>query len=129
MKMKEFIYMVVDESGIEGSAKAEKLIEVVFHLLSARLTVKEGKDLAAQLPKELRMLWENVRVKDVDVVKLSREEFIDKVLDECRLESREDAEKAVKAVFKAVKAQVSEGEASDVEAQLPADLKKMWRDA
>ncbi|MBN2014800.1 MAG: DUF2267 domain-containing protein [Candidatus Altiarchaeota archaeon] len=127
--MREFAGRVQDYSGLDSLAKTEKLIALVFHLLSARLTIKEGGDLASQLPKELKMLWERVRVKDVDVVKLSREEFIDKVMQELGFDDREKAKKAVKAVFYAIKSQVSEGEIKDVEAQLPADLKQMWGEA
>ncbi len=37
-----------------------------------------------------------------------------------------DMEKLVRGVFRAVRALISEGEANDVAAQLPAELKELW---
>jgi uncharacterized protein (DUF2267 family) len=42
------------------------------------------------------------------------------------LNDLEMAEKAARGVFKVLKEQITKGEAEDVAAQLPKDLKEMW---
>jgi uncharacterized protein (DUF2267 family) len=77
----------------------------------------------------LRALWENSREKEVGVIKFKKKEFIEKVKGEGDLADDASAERIVSAVFSAIKERVSAGEAKDVEAQLPAELKKMWKEA
>jgi uncharacterized protein (DUF2267 family) len=129
MKLKEFITEVQDKADLDSVPKTEKLIAAVFNLLSARLTDPEEKDLIAQFPKELRALWENSREKEVGVVKFKKKEFISRVKAEGNLADDAKAEKVISAVFSAIKARVSGGESKDVEAQLPEELKRMWRTA
>jgi uncharacterized protein (DUF2267 family) len=59
-------------------------------------------------------------------MKLHRREFFERVRVDAGLKSLNQAEMVTDAVFAALKEQLSPGEASDVLAQLPADLKKQW---
>lgn len=129
MTIKRFMQRVQKKAGIDTIPRTEKLVKIVFRLLSARLTENEEKDLTAQFSSDLREFWWECREKEVDIIKFSKPEFLQKVSSEGNLSGEEEAEKVVKAVFNAIKAQVSEGEARDVEAQLPEGLKRMWREA
>jgi uncharacterized protein (DUF2267 family) len=58
-------------------------------------------------------------------LKFGLEEFLTRIAGELKVD-RNDVEQIVRAVFMAVRAQVSEGEADDVAAQLPTDLAGLW---
>lgn len=127
MNLKDFIEEVRENTGLESTAEAERMVEVVFRLLSARLSAAEEKDLASQLPQDLKAFWEKTREKEVDIIKFRKDEFLEDIKKGCGLKNKKEAEKAGLAVFRALKTRISEGEARDVEAQLPAGIKSMWR--
>lgn len=129
MNLKNFVEKVGKYSGIEDPEKVENLIKIVFYLLSARLTIREGEELKAQLPKDLKAVWDAVKETKVDVVKFKRKEFLERVRVDGNLESIEIAERVVISVFKSLKEIISEGEAKDVAAQLPVGLKDIWINA
>ncbi|MBN2251978.1 MAG: DUF2267 domain-containing protein [Candidatus Altiarchaeota archaeon] len=126
MRWKEFVGRVGKHAEIEDEGRAEAAARAVFHALSARLTIREGEDTRAQLPREIKAVWDEVRETSVDVIKFGKEEFLEKVRSDADLNDAAEAEKAVAAVFRTLKEQVSEGEAGDVAAQLPLKLKKLW---
>jgi uncharacterized protein (DUF2267 family) len=129
MKLKEFMVRVKDKAGMDSLPRTEKLVATVFRLLSARLTKAEERQLIAQFPKELKELWEMSSEKDADIFKFNKSDFVEKVKADGRLSCDEEAEKVIRSVFNAIKAQVSSGESNDVEAQLPDGLKRIWREA
>ncbi len=129
MLKKTFVGRVSRYAGIGDLNKAEEGIKAVFYALSARLTLKEGEDMRAQLPRDLKYMWDEVRESEVDVIKFHRKEFLEKVGDEGRLRDFEEAERVTLAVFRALKEQISEGEAGDIASQLPKRLKEMWVEA
>jgi uncharacterized protein (DUF2267 family) len=59
-------------------------------------------------------------------MKLHRREFLERVRVDAGLKSLSQAEMVTDAVFAALKEQLSAGEASDIAAQLPRDLKAQW---
>jgi uncharacterized protein (DUF2267 family) len=61
--------------------------------------------------------------------KLHRKELYDRVKREAGVASIREARSLTIGVFAALKAQLSEGEASDIWAQLPLDLKEVWEAA
>ncbi len=129
MNMKNFVEKVGKYSEIEDPEEIENLIRIVFYLLSARLTIREGEELKAQLPKDLKAVWDEVKETKVDVIKFSKKEFLERVKADGKLNDIKDAEIVVNAVFKSLKELISEGEARDVAAQLPLGLKEMWINA
>lgn len=129
MNLKKFVEKVGRESGISDPEKVENLIKIVFYLLSARLTMREGEELKAQLPKDLKAIWNDVKETKVDVIKFSKTDFLERVGTEGHLEDIEIAEMVVISIFKSLKEIISEGEARDVAAQLPAELKNIWINA
>lgn len=125
MKPRAMYSRVSVEVDLDSLAKSRQATGVVLRALRDRLTPEEGRQAVAQLPRELKELW---RVDDTpaEPVKMHRREFVDRVRLEAGLASRRRAEILVDAVFGALKEQISPGEADDIEAQLPADLKGVW---
>ncbi len=120
----QFLKKVQQYANISTRERAEELCRVVFHMLSARLTKEEGRDLKAQLPAGIKEIWEQGEEKGV--IKFHKDEFLERITNEGQLESTVIAETVAKAVFKVLKEQITRGEAEDVAAQLPKDLKEMW---
>lgn len=129
MTLKNFVERVGSYSEISDPEKVEGLIKIVFYLLSARLTIREGEELKAQLPKDLKALWDEVKERKVDVIKFSKKEFLERLKEDGKLRGVKDAERVVNAIFKSLKEIISEGETKDVAAQLPVGLKDMWINA
>lgn len=114
--------------GLDGDG-AKRATAAVFHALRDRLTVEEARQLAAQLPTPLRGIWHAGERVPRQPAKMKREAFYTRVMTEAELPSRREARAATRAVFAALQAQVSPGEADDVLAQLPKDLKSVWTGA
>jgi uncharacterized protein (DUF2267 family) len=101
----------------------------VFHALRDRLTAEEADQVVAQLPLELKDVWEEGQREGRRPVKLHRAEFFERVRQTASLASIKEARWATLAVFAALKEQVSPGESEDVWSQLPKDLKELWAEA
>lgn len=101
--------------------------ESVLTLLERRLTSEEASDLEAQLPFKVReLLAGSGRAKSgAPVEKLHKEDFVSAIAQDLEC-SDEEAESIIRNVFAAVRSRISEGEANDVESQLPKDLKPLW---
>ena len=105
---------------------AERAAVAVLCALERRINPGEAKDLQAQLPAKLRELV--VRCDTHSGVRphtLDRPEFIAMVAEDLAV-APDRAEKLILSVFHALRAQVSEGEARQVEGQLPPDLRALW---
>jgi uncharacterized protein (DUF2267 family) len=124
-----FYRRVVDETGGMDRAFAERGTAAVLRALRDRLTPEEARQVAAQLPRALRETWDTGAEWGVRPVKLHRRELYERVKADAALPSIRDARAMVVAVFTALKAQISPGEADDVAAQLPADLRELWAEA
>lgn len=108
--------------------RTERMIGAVFSALSARLTSDEGEQFIAQLPTELKALWyHEVAIQmgqgEKEVVKLSKDQFLEKIQTEGHLASAADAEFIARCVTHVLKEAISPGEIQDAVAQLPSDLK------
>jgi uncharacterized protein (DUF2267 family) len=124
-----FYRKVLSETGLADRELAKRGVTAVLHALRDRLTPDEARQLAAQLPRELRDTWEAGDRPGRSPQKLHRSEFYERVRREARLRSAREARAMTLAVFAALKGQISPGEADDVLAQLPRDLKDLWEDA
>ena len=120
----------------EDRARAGRVLRSVLRAFRNRLTHEESMHLLAQLPMCIKALY-------VDGWKLSRspqkikhvDEFIKEVMKQDArraqkdFENEEDAAEAIRAVFRVIKRHVSDGEAQDIEAELPRQLKAFWEGA
>jgi uncharacterized protein (DUF2267 family) len=124
-----FYRMVMETSGETRREVAKRATAAVFHALRDRLTPREAAQLKAQLPRDLKAVWEEGERADRGPLKLSREQFLQRVKAEAQTGSVRDARWMTLAVFAALKEQLSPGEAEDVFAQLPQSLKELWAEA
>ncbi len=114
--------------------RADAVTFAVFQELRDRLTPKEARDVAAQLPTALKRMWEDGERPDRKPDRVHRSEFIGRIRQRLVLPDDAEAERAVRAVFAALQALLGsptgrEGEAWDIYSQLPKDLKVLWLDA
>lgn len=128
MTAQSFYRRVMDIGGVDA-ATAKRATAAVFHALRDRLTQREADQVFAQLPWELQLVWVAGEKEGRRPLRMNREQFYAKVKAAAGLESRREARTATLAVFAALERQISPGEAEDVHAQLPRDLKEVWEDA
>jgi uncharacterized protein (DUF2267 family) len=126
MKPRAIYSRVSVEADLESLATSRLATAAVLRALRDRLTAEEGEHAVAQLPRELKALWRGGVPPPARPVKMHRREFVDRVRREAALSSCRRAEIVVDAVFGALKEALSPGEAGDIEAQLPRDLKTVW---
>ncbi len=124
-----FYRRVIDETGQTNREAVKRGTAAVFHALRDRLTPEEADQAVAQLPRDLKLVWEQGDAPARKPVKLHRKEFYDRVKREAGLASIREARFLTIGVFAALKAQLSPGEADDILAQLPRDLKEIWEAA
>lgn len=115
--------------GTASHESAKRATAAVFHALRDRLTPDEADQVMAQLPRELKEVWGAGEASERRPVKMDREEFYERVTRETGATSDRDARWLTLAVFTALQKQLSPGEAEDVLAQLPKDLKEVWTEA
>ncbi len=123
-----FYRRVLEETGQANREAAKRVTAAVLHALRDRLTPEEADQVAAQLPRELKTVWEAGGAPGRRPVKMHRKEFYERVKAEAGLASLRESRWYTIAVFAALKAQLSPGEAEDVWAQLPKDLKELWEE-
>jgi uncharacterized protein (DUF2267 family) len=126
MKGKQLYSRVSVEADIDSLEDSRAATAAVLRALRDRLTPDEARDAAAQLPRELKRLWAERPRSSHRPIKLHRREFLERVRVDAGLTSVAQAERVTDAVFAGLKEQLSEGEADDILAQLPRDLKTQW---
>ena len=117
------------EAELETLDEARRATAAVLHALRDRLTPREAEQAAAQLPQELKELWRAGSGTGWPPIKMHRRDFVERVKSEGDLPDVRTAERTIDAVFAALKEQLSDGESDDILAQLPNDLKRVWRRA
>jgi uncharacterized protein (DUF2267 family) len=109
--------------------EAKRGTAAVYHALRDRLTPDEADQVAAQLPGPLKVVWSEGDEAERTPLKMDREEFYERVRGDAGLLTAREAQWLTLAVFATLKKQLSPGEAEDVMAQLPKDLKEAWVEA
>jgi uncharacterized protein (DUF2267 family) len=130
MDKRTFIREVSDRLGCD-ERRAVGITFVVLQELRNRLTPAEVRDVAAQLPRELRRWWQEYDDPERRVAQTHRHEFLGRVRRWSALADDGEAERAVRAVFAVLQRLLGsptgmEGEAWDIFSQLPSDLKSLW---
>lgn len=126
MRARHLYARVSVEADIESLEDSRQATAAVLRALRDRLTPGEAAQAAAQLPQELKRLWAGGRPPMRSPVKLHRRQFLERVRVDAGLKSLSQAEMVTDAVFAGLKEQLSPGEADDIVAQLPRDLKAQW---
>jgi len=132
-----FIKRVMELANIEDEYAAERGVQIVLSILSYRLTEEEQSDVAAQLSSDLKRVWNN-RVWITNFFRLSGKrlkyrhliELMSLVDNEIKREHLPlHAEATTKAVFHALKEQISEGESTDIALMLPHEIREFYKAA
>ena len=124
-----FYRRVIDETGQVDREAAKVGSAAVLHALRDRLLPTEAAQAVAQLPRALKEVWKAGDAPGRKPIKMNRQEFYERVRREAGLKTIREARFLTIGVFAALKEQLSPGEADDVCAQLPRDLKDVWEDA
>jgi uncharacterized protein (DUF2267 family) len=111
-------------TGLDPEPAADSAVSVLCRL-EERLTAEEARDLEAQLPVKLRQLLADACGQVDALHKLHRRQFVTGVALDLGIPDAE-AESLVRAVFATVRNHISEGEARDIQSQLPKDLQPLW---
>lgn len=137
MNKDNFMKKVMQFANIENKEAAERGVQIVLSLLSYRLTENEQKDVEAQLPHDLKRMWNN-RVWAVNYFRLSGKrlkyrhkiELMSLVDNEIKREKLPlHAEMLTKAVFHALKENISSGESEEIAHMLPKDVRDFYKAA
>jgi uncharacterized protein (DUF2267 family) len=129
MDTRAFYRMVRERVNGLGIEESRRVTAVVLRALRDRLTREEAEQVAAQLPAPLKEVWNLGDRPGRRPLKIRRDEFLQRIKHEAGVFSGEAARRLTEAVFAALKTQLSPGEAEDVMAQLPRDLKTLWAQA
>lgn len=129
MDTNAFYRVVMRTLGIDSHTRAATATAAVLHALRDRLTPEEAFQARAQLPATLKRVWDEGDDVDRRPLRLDLAEFHARVTREAGLASTHEARWATLGVFAALKEQLTPGEAEDVMAQLPKDLKEAWAEA
>ncbi|NPC84884.1 DUF2267 domain-containing protein, partial [Pyxidicoccus fallax] len=105
---------------------AECAAVAVLSALERRILPAEARDLEAQLPRRLVEFLPPLEQRPPRPRRFGREEFLQTVADDLE-KPVEEMEPLVRAVFRAMRDLISEGEAEDVASNLPPDLQALWR--
>lgn len=117
MKYHDFLAYVSKTTGTD-QARAELVTRAFLETLGQRLPNDEAKDLAAQLPAELK---ETLHPTAPEVDKIGPDEFLTRFARSANI-SNEQARDMAKAVWQALEQSVSQGELDEVRSVLPEDL-------
>lgn len=129
MRTESFYRTVMKTSHERDAEVVKRSTAATLHALRDRLTADEADQVFAQLPAGLKRVWGEGEEAEREPLKMDREEFYERVKGEAGLPSAREARWMTLAVFAALKEQLSPGEAEDVMAQLPKDLKEVWAEA
>lgn len=129
MTTQTFYRTVINTSGEQRRNVVRRATAAVLHALRDRLTVEEAEQVEAQLPRELKEMWEEGASYERRPLRFHRSELYERVKQEAELPTTREARWLALAVFAALKEQLSPGEVADVFAQLPKDLKELWAEA
>jgi uncharacterized protein (DUF2267 family) len=120
-----FIRHLCEVGKLEPSL-AECAAVAVLRALERRILPAEAKDLEAQLPRRLVDFLPPLEQRPQRPRRFGKEEFLQTVADDLEMPV-EEMEPVVRAVFRAMRDLISEGEANDVASNLPPDLQALWR--
>lgn len=121
MDYSNFVGQVQNKARLDGEDKAVRAIRATLETLSERLSAGEVSDAASQLPREIALYMQSSDGSerfDVDEFfrRVSHREQVD--LPEAIFHAR--------AVVEVLDGALSEGEMSDIRAQLPEDYSRLF---
>lgn len=124
MQIHEFYARTRDIGPFDDAAAAKDAVAATLHLLARRLPAEEAKDLAAQLPEELKIFFaDSPTAKNID--KLHASAFFAAVGEQIGKDAQEGKRAAV-AVAQVLCEAVSVGQVRHVWQMMPGDLRALF---
>jgi uncharacterized protein (DUF2267 family) len=120
MQYDQFVHDVQHRACLASGGEAVRAIHATLATLGERLFNGEAERLAAQLPPEICCYL----LEPDNNMKLDMDEFLDRISEREGIDGRRSMHHA-RVVLSVLREAVSRGEAEDVLAQLPADIKWM----
>jgi uncharacterized protein (DUF2267 family) len=132
MQTDEFLKRVRQRAGLKDDKDAQRAIAGVFGTLRSRISHAGGDNMAQQLPKEIRELWEGSLAEHIlrslkGVERMDLKRFVSHVQDAAHIGDVVEAEMITRAVFMTLREQISDGERFAIAAQLPLDIRELWQ--
>lgn len=135
MSKTAFVNQVQELAQLPTPDLAEDGTMIVLSLLSHRLTPDERRDVASQLPVDVKRLWNSdtwfsnfISISKHQQLKYRKKEELYAMIRNETDKRQMDigAEQLATAVFHTLKQQITPGESEDIAAQLPTDIKQVW---
>jgi uncharacterized protein (DUF2267 family) len=126
-KTHEWLHELMDDLGWEDTHRAYLALRCTLHALRDRLTVEEAAKLAAQLPMLVRgFYFEGWTPSGKPLRMRHKDDFIDHIRREIRIDIGADLEEVARAVFRLLARRIGNGEISDVIGVMPRELRELW---
>ncbi len=126
-KTQSWLGGISTEMGWNDPEKGYLALRAVLQALRDRLPPNEAVDLAAQLPMVVRgFYYEGWHPADKPLKYRHKEEFIERVCKRAPAITREEAERAVTAVFHQLTSEIDSGELEQVRDAMPEDIRALW---
>ncbi|MCE5197812.1 MAG: DUF2267 domain-containing protein [Armatimonadota bacterium] len=134
MNTGEFLTMVRERTNLRTDDEARSACESVFDALRLCVPRETSDQVAAELPRELKDVWEGSWLERAVESFVSPEEmnldmFIFRVQDRAKLEDRKETEQVVRAIFLALHDQLNDDVEQKLVFQLPRDIREFWQSA
>ncbi|MHB9035089.1 MAG: DUF2267 domain-containing protein [Armatimonadota bacterium] len=131
MQTDEFLKLVRERAGLADNERAKRASEVVFQTLRIRISHEGGDNVAQQLPKDLKELWESGAFAHVQralagVERLDLGAFLARIAQQLGLDDISQAETVTRAVFMSLHEQLTTGAQQSISHQLPQDIRGFW---
>lgn len=131
MQAEEFVKRVRMRAGYKDNEQAQNGIDAVFGALRARISHEGGDNIAEQLPKELKDMWESGTVKHIlreftGFERMDLGGFLAKVAKDAGFDDVRQSEVLTCAVFKTMRDQLTPGAQGTISAELPPDIREFW---
>ncbi|MGK4005224.1 CBS domain-containing protein [Sorangium sp. So ce1036] len=126
-EVSEQIFRSVEQSGaLPPNLRAPEAVGATLCTLSRRLSGGEARDLAAALPPTIQAIVQPCAThRDEQPEVFSRREFLETLAEHLQIDT-DQARAVSQAIFAAVEREIPMKEVTDIESQLPADLKELW---
>jgi uncharacterized protein (DUF2267 family) len=120
MQFDQFVDLVAQRTNLDRD-RAQALTNATLKTLSERITGGEARDLAAQLPKELKA---SLEFAQEPAGAFSVDEFVRRVAERAGLDENA-ARDGARAVMVTIREAVTGGEWDDITSQLPAEYSEL----
>lgn len=115
-------------------ARTGIILRAVLHTLRERITIEESLNLISSLPMFLKAIYvDNWKYSGKPMSIRTKKEFTDEVekfqnqMGEREFNWKISTEEIINIVFSSLKKYIPEGEAEDIIAQLPSEIKELFR--